>query len=94
MYSDELIWLVLIYSYTHKSIVHPTSLQTKITIFIDEFNFIHWDLQANLIPKYGYCSEKFDDIAQGKSLIQGQLGINFVSPGYLIGIRPDRYISA
>ena len=44
-----------------------------------------WELQANLIPKFGYCSFKFDDVAQGKSLVQGQLAINFVSPGYLIG---------
>ena len=45
-----------------------------------------WELQANLIPKFGYCSFKFDDVAQGKSLIQGQLAINFISPGYLIGV--------
>ena len=54
-------------------------------IFIDEFNHIQWELQFNLIPKFGYCSSKFDDVAQGKSLVQGQLAINFVSPGYLIG---------
>ena len=54
-------------------------------IFIDEFHHIMWELQANLIPKFGYCSFKFDDVAQGKSLVQGQLAINFVSPGYLIG---------
>ena len=43
-----------------------------------------WELQANLIPKFGYCSWKFDDIARGKSLVQGQLAINYVSSGYLI----------
>ena len=36
-------------------------------------------------PQSGYCSSKFDDVANGKSLVQGQLVINFVSPGYLIG---------
>ena len=46
---------------------------------------IHWDLSYNLIPKFGYCSSKFDDVANGKSLVQGQLVINFVSPGYLLG---------
>ncbi len=55
------------------------------SIFIDEFQSIHWDLSYNLIPKFGYCSSKFDDVANGKSLVQGQLLINFVSPGYLIG---------
>ena len=54
-------------------------------IFIDEFQTIQWDLSYNLIPKFGYCSSKFDDVANGKSLVQGQLVLNFVSPGYLIG---------
>ena len=65
-----------------------TRAQTRLyvnDIFIDEFHHIMWELQANLIPKFGYCSFKFDDVAQGKSLVQGQLAINFVSPGYLIG---------
>jgi hypothetical protein len=44
-----------------------------------------WELQANLIPKFGYCSQKFDDVAWGKSLVQGQLALNFVTVGYLIG---------
>jgi hypothetical protein len=34
---------------------------------------------------FSSVSAKFDDVAQGKSLVQGQLAINFVSPGYLIG---------
>ncbi len=52
------------YSYTHYT---RQPLPVKIVylndIFIDEFTFIHWELQANLIPKFGYCSEKFDDVA-------------------------------
>ena len=28
---------------------------------------------------------RFDDVANGKSLVQGQLVLNFVSPGYLLG---------
>jgi hypothetical protein len=55
------------------------------SIFIDEFQTIQWDLSYNLIPKFGYCSSKFDDVANGKSLVQGQLVLNFVSPGYLLG---------
>ncbi len=61
-------------------------------IFIDEFHHIQWDLSYNLIPKFGYCSSKFDDVANGKSLVQGQLAINFVSPGYLIGALMDQLL--
>lgn len=52
-------------------------------IFIDELNFCQFVLQNNKIPIYGYASRDFDDIAQGKSLVQGQFGINFISEGYL-----------
>ena len=83
------------YSYTHYT-RQPLSRQDLYIndVFIDEFTFIHWELQANLIPKFGYCSEKFDDVAWGKSLIQGQLAINFVSPGYLIGALMGKQVTA
>ncbi len=53
-----------------------------------------WELQANLIPKFGYCSQKFDDVAYGKSLVQGQLAINYVSPGYLIAALMGKQVTA
>ncbi len=82
-----------VYSYTHYT-RPPLPVKIINDVFIDEFTFIHWELQANLIPKFGYCSEKFDDVAWGKSLIQGQLAINFVSPGYLIGALMGKQVTA
>lgn len=84
---DERLEFVLIYSF-YKYLLPRARPKSGNDIFIDEFNHIQWELQANLIPKFGYCSFKFDDVAQGKSLVQGQLAINFVSPGYLIGATP------
>lgn len=52
-------------------------------LFIDELNYCQFVLQNNKIPIYGYASRDFDDMAQGKSLVQGQFGINFISEGYL-----------
>ena len=52
-------------------------------LFIDELNSIQFALQDNKIPIFGYASRFWDDLAQGKSLVQGQLTINFVSEGYL-----------
>lgn len=52
-------------------------------VFIDELNGIQFALQNNKIPIYGYASRDFDAIAQGKSLVQGQFTINFISEGYL-----------
>ena len=66
-----------------------TSKQAQLylnNIFIDEFNSVQWVLQQNSIPVYGYCSSKFDDVGIGKSLIQGQLTLNFISAGYLLAV--------
>lgn len=52
-------------------------------VFIDELNGLQFTLQNNKIPIYGYASRDYDAIAQGKSLVQGQFTINFVSEGYL-----------
>lgn len=52
-------------------------------LFIDELNFCQYTLQANKVPVYGYASTNWDGIMTGKSLVQGQFGINFISEGYL-----------
>lgn len=52
-------------------------------IFIDESIFVQFTLQDNKIPLYGYRSRFYDAMAQGHSIVQGQLGLNFVSEGYL-----------
>jgi len=53
-------------------------------LFINELNSLQFAMQDNKIPVYGYASRFFDAKAQGKSLVQGQLSINFISEGYLI----------
>lgn len=53
------------------------------TMFIDELSGLQFVLQDNKIPIYGYASRYYDAIAQGKSLVQGQFAINFISEGYL-----------
>ena len=52
-------------------------------LFIDECNTIQYAVQDNAIPAYGYASRYADAYGQGKSLVQGQLTINFVTEGYL-----------
>lgn len=65
-------------------------------LFIDELNNLQFALQDNKIPVYGYASRFYDDIAQGKSLVQGQFAINFISEGYLVGTlnEYDRQVTA
>lgn len=53
------------------------------TMFIDELNGFQFTLQDNKIPIYGYASRFYDAVAQGKSLVQGQFTINFISEGYM-----------
>lgn len=53
-------------------------------LFIDELNSCQFALQDNKIPIYGYASRFWDAKAQGKSLVQGQFTINFISEGYMV----------
>lgn len=52
-------------------------------LFIDEVNTIQYAVQDNAIPIYGYSSRYVDAFGQGRSLVQGQLTLNFVTEGYL-----------
>lgn len=52
-------------------------------LFIDEFHDVQFALQGNRVPVYGYSSQDVDAFGKGKRLVQGQLGINFISEGYL-----------
>lgn len=68
---------------------YVTATQAKMYIgnlFIDELNYVQFALQDNKIPIYGYRSRYFDALAQGHSLVSGQLGVNFVTEGYLYTI--------
>lgn len=52
-------------------------------LFIDELNGLQFVLQDNKVPIFGYASRFYDALSQGKSLVQGQFSINFISEGYL-----------
>jgi hypothetical protein len=52
-------------------------------MFVDELNLCQWTGSQNRIPVYGYRSNKFDAVGRGRSLVQGQLAVNFISEGYL-----------
>jgi len=59
-------------------------------LFIDELQGFQFTVHANRVPVFGYSSRLMDAIGTGKSLIQGQFSINFVSEGYLYTAL-DRY---
>lgn len=57
--------------------------------FVDELNLCQWTGAQNRIPIYGYRSNKFDAVGTGRSLVQGQLAINFISEGYMYILLKD-----
>ena len=52
-------------------------------LFIDQLHTIQYALQQNNVPVFGYCSEYPDAYGRGRSMIQGQLVLNYVHQGYL-----------
>jgi hypothetical protein len=52
-------------------------------VFIDELVGFQYMLNNNKIPVFGYSSSKMDGLGKGKSIVQGQFNINWVSEGYL-----------
>jgi endonuclease YncB( thermonuclease family) len=63
-----------------------TSAQTKMYIdelFIDELVSIEWGIQENVVPVFGYSSKLADAYAEGRSMIQGQIMLNYTAPWYL-----------
>jgi hypothetical protein len=55
-------------------------------IVLDELNTVQWALQTNTIPIYGYASRDADGYGAGRSLVQGQLVLNFVHERYLYAV--------
>jgi hypothetical protein len=51
-------------------------------------------LQDNKIPVYSYSGRYFAAIGQGRSLVQGQIAINFISEGYLYAVLDNIQSSA
>lgn len=54
--------------------------------WVDECVGIHFQANQSIIPIFGYASSKFDAVARGKVLVQGQFEINFVDEGYLYAV--------
>jgi hypothetical protein len=52
-------------------------------LFIDELYALQYQLMANVVPIFGYPSRYFDALGEGRSIVQGQLVLNFVHQGYL-----------
>ena len=62
-------------------------------VFVDELDAVQFVLQDNKIPVYSYLGRYFAAIGQGRSLVQGQIAINFISEGYLYAVL-DNYQSS
>jgi hypothetical protein len=63
-----------------------TATQARIyvgNLFIDELDTLQYVLQENTVPVFGYASRYADAYGTGRSLVQGQLVLNFVTEGYL-----------
>lgn len=52
-------------------------------LFVDEVHSVQFVLQQNRSPVYGYASRFADAYSTGRSLVQGQIIVNYVHPGYL-----------
>jgi hypothetical protein len=63
-----------------------TSAQARVYVgklFVDEMQSIQYQVQTNVVPVYGYASRFADAWGEGKSLVQGQLVINYISEAYM-----------
>jgi hypothetical protein len=63
-------------------------------VFVDELDSVQFVLQDNKIPVYSYTGRYFSAIGQGRSLVQGQIAVNFISEGYLYAVLDNYQISA
>jgi hypothetical protein len=63
-------------------------------VFVDELDSVQFVLQDNKIPVYSYSGRYFAVIGQGRSLVQGQIAINFISEGYLYAVLDNIQSSA
>jgi len=66
-----------------------TSAQCRVYIgelFIDELQAIQFNAPNNVVPGFGYASRFADFWADGKSLVQGQLILNYVSEAYMFTV--------
>lgn len=51
--------------------------------YVEDVRSIDWSISQQTQPLFGYNSYRYDEVAQGNRIVQGQFVINFSSPGYL-----------
>lgn len=59
---------------------------------VDEVLQFGYKLNQSKIPIYGYASQYFDAVADGKVLVNGFFTINYIDSGYMFAVM-DKYIS-
>lgn len=66
---------------------YPSPAEVKVFInenmWVDDVYRIDYNLTNQRIPLYDYTSQFFKGVAEGHSIVQGQLIINYRFPGYL-----------
>lgn len=69
--------------------LYPTASTTAIFIngyHVEQAYQIQYKENVNKVPIYGYSDYTYSKIAVGRTLVQGILVLNFVSPGYLSAV--------
>jgi hypothetical protein len=73
--------------------LYPTASTTAVFIngyHVEQAYQIQYKENVNKVPIYGYSDYTYSKIAVGRTLVQGILVLNFVSPGYLSAVLEKR----
>jgi hypothetical protein len=74
--------------------LYPTASTTAVFIngyHVEQAYQIQYKENVNKVPIYGYSDYTYSKIAVGRTLVQGILVLNFVSPGYLSAVLAGRF---
>lgn len=69
--------------------LYPTASTTAVFIngyHVEQAYQVQYKENVNKVPIYGYSDYTYSKIAVGRTLVQGILVLNFVSPGYLSAV--------
>jgi hypothetical protein len=69
--------------------LYPTASTTAIFIngyHVEQAYQLQYKETVNKIPIYGYSDYTYSKIAVGRTLVQGIMVVNFISPGYLTAV--------
>lgn len=76
-------------NYNERDTSYPSPAEVKIFIgqnWVDDVYRIDYTVTTNRIPLYDYTSRFFKDVAEGNSIVQGQIIINYRFPNYLMHV--------